>query len=261
MIERKTIDLTTVLGLIFAFALIIGAIVSGGSLGSFFNLPSVLIVILGTMAVTAVSFAGSELKATPRLFNNAIVKTISDPVIIGTQMIELSEQARKSGPLSLEGRLADLQGSPFLFKSIGLIVDGIPGDDIEQVLSSEIDADYSRTQRAISIIKRSAEVAPAMGLIGTLVGLVQMLANLEDPSTIGPAMAVALLTTFYGAVLGTMMLTPMAGKLERNANEENLTKRIYAVGAASIARQENPRRLEMLLNTILPPEKRINYFE
>ena len=135
MIERRTIDLTTVLGLIFAFALIVGAIMSGGSIGSFFNLPSVLIVILGTMAVTAVSFAGSELKVTPRLLNNAIFKKVSDPVVIGTQMIELSEQARKSGPLSLESRLGDLRGNPFLFKSVSLIVDGIPGDDIEQVLS------------------------------------------------------------------------------------------------------------------------------
>ncbi|MEM6902204.1 MAG: MotA/TolQ/ExbB proton channel family protein [Pseudomonadota bacterium] len=261
MTERRTIDLTTVLGVIFAFGLIVAAIMVGGSLGSFFNLPSVLIVVLGTMAVTAVSFAGSELKVTPTLVNNAVFRTISDPVVIGTQMIELSELARRNGPLALEQRLPELQGNRFLFKAIGLIVDGIPGDDIEQVLSSEISADYARNQRAISIIKRSAEVAPAMGLIGTLVGLVQMLANLEDPSTIGPAMAVALLTTFYGAVLGTMLLTPLAGKLERNANEENLTKRIYAVGAASIARQENPRRLEMLLNTILPPEKRINYFE
>ncbi|MBV6632147.1 MAG: MotA/TolQ/ExbB proton channel family protein [Alphaproteobacteria bacterium] len=261
MTERRTIDLTTVLGLVIAFGLILAAIMVGGSLGSFFNLPSVLIVVLGTMAVTAVSFAGSELKVTPTLVNNAVFRTISDPVVIGTQMIELSELARRNGPLALEQRLPELQGNRFLFKAIGLIVDGIPGDDIEQVLSSEISADFARNQRAISIIKRSAEVAPAMGLIGTLVGLVQMLANLEDPSTIGPAMAVALLTTFYGAVLGTMMLTPLAGKLERNANEENLTKRIYAVGAASIARQENPRRLEMLLNTILPPEKRINYFE
>jgi chemotaxis protein MotA len=261
MIERRTIDLTTVLGLLFGFALIVAAIVTGGSIGAFFNVPSILIVVLGTIAVTAISFAGSELALTPRLINNALFRTISDPQRIGTQMIELSETARRSGPLALESRLKELQGNRFLFKSVSLIVDGIPGDDIEQVLKSEIESDYSRTQRAISIIKRSAEVAPAMGLIGTLVGLVQMLANLEDPSTIGPAMAVALLTTFYGAVMGTMMLTPLAGKLERNATEENLTKRIYAVGAASIARQENPRRLEMLLNTILPPEKRINYFE
>lgn len=261
MNERRTIDLTTVLGLLFASTLIVAAIITGGSIGSFFNLPSVLIVVLGTMAVTAISYAGSELANTPKLFGNALFRTISDPTSSGTQMLELSELARRSGPLALEGRLKDLQGNPLLLKSVALVVDGIPGDDIEQVLRSEIDSERSRTDRTISILKRSAEVAPAMGLIGTLVGLVQMLANLSDPSTIGPAMAVALLTTFYGAVMGTMVLTPLAGKLERNAAEDMLDKQIYAVSAASIARQENPRRLEMLLNTILPPDKRINYFE
>ena len=100
-----------------------------------------------------------------------------------------------------------------------------------------------------------------MGLIGTLVGLVQMLGNLDDPSSIGPAMAVALLTTFYGAILATMVFNPLASKLERNSDAEAMVNQIYAIGATSISRQENPRRLEMMLNTILPPVKRVNYFD
>ena len=100
-----------------------------------------------------------------------------------------------------------------------------------------------------------------MGLIGTLIGLVQMLGNLEDPSSIGPAMAVALLTTFYGAVLANMFFLPLANKLERNSLVEHRVNHIYALGAASISRQENPRRLELLLNTILPPAQRVNYFD
>ena len=100
-----------------------------------------------------------------------------------------------------------------------------------------------------------------MGLIGTLVGLVQMLAQLEDPSAIGPSMALALLTTFYGAILGTVILGPLAAKLERNSNDEALSKNLVLMTMSSIARQENPRRLEMLLNSELPPEKRIKYFE
>ena len=99
-----------------------------------------------------------------------------------------------------------------------------------------------------------------MGLIGTLVGLIQMLGNLEDPSTIGPAMAVALLTTFYGAILANMVFTPLASKLERNASEDTLINHLYVMASASIGRQENPRRLEMLLNTILPPGHRVEYF-
>jgi len=111
------------------------------------------------------------------------------------------------------------------------------------------------------VLRKAAEFAPAMGLIGTLIGLVQMLGNLDDPSTIGPAMAVALLTTFYGAVLANMVFSPMASKLERNSAEESMVNTIYMMGAASIGRQENPRRLEMLLNSILPPGKRVQYFD
>jgi chemotaxis protein MotA len=110
-------------------------------------------------------------------------------------------------------------------------------------------------------MKKAGDIAPAMGLIGTLIGLVQMLGNLDDPSSIGPSMAVALLTTFYGAVLANMVFMPLAAKLERNSGEEELLNSVYMVGAVSIGRQENPRRLEMLINSILPPSKRVSYFD
>ena len=128
-------------------------------------------------------------------------------------------------------------------------------------MGQEVDALLERHRRAASIIRRGSEVAPAMGLIGTLVGLVQMLAQLDDPSSIGPAMAVALLTTFYGAILGTIVLGPLSGKLERNSNSEAMIKNLVLTAMGSIARQENPRRLEMLLNSELPPDKRIRFFD
>ena len=106
-----------------------------------------------------------------------------------------------------------------------------------------------------------AEFSPAMGLIGTLIGLVQMLGNLQDPANIGPSMAVALLTTFYGAVLANMVFMPLAAKLERNSSEETLISTIYMMGASSVGRQENPRRLENLINSIVSPEDRIQYFD
>ena len=111
------------------------------------------------------------------------------------------------------------------------------------------------------VLRKMGEFSPAMGLIGTLVGLVQMLGHLDDPSTIGPSMAVALLTTFYGAVLANIVFLPLASKLERNSAEETLVNNVYLMGAASIGRQENPRRLEMLLNSVLPPAKRVRYFD
>ena len=142
-----------------------------------------------------------------------------------------------------------------------MVVDGSNGDEIEKVLKEKINAIANRHGKSVSVIRKLAEVSPAMGLIGTLVGLVQMLGNLDDPSTIGPSMAVALLTTFYGAVLSNMVFSPLATKLERNSAEEALLNTIYITGVTSIGRQENPRRLEMLLNTLLPPAQRVQVFD
>jgi len=132
---------------------------------------------------------------------------------------------------------------------------------VERIMQSELQATTERHARAVGMLRKAAEISPAMGLIGTLVGLVQMLGTLEDPSTIGPSMAVALLTTFYGAILANLVFTPLASKLERNSTEDALMNEMYVMAAASIARQENPRRLEMLLNTVLPPENKIVYFQ
>jgi len=140
-------------------------------------------------------------------------------------------------------------------------VDGSEPDEVERIMQSELQATTERQTRAVGMLRKAAEISPAMGLIGTLVGLVQMLGTLEDPSTIGPSMAVALLTTFYGAILSNLVFTPLASKLERNSAEDALMNEMYVMAAASIARQENPRRLEMLLNTILPPENKVVYFQ
>jgi chemotaxis protein MotA len=128
-------------------------------------------------------------------------------------------------------------------------------------MRKDMNATIGRHQKGANIMKKAGDIAPAMGLIGTLIGLVQMLGNLDDPSSIGPSMAVALLTTFYGAVLANMVFMPLAAKLERNSGEEELLNSVYMVGAVSIGRQENPRRLEMLINSILPPSKRVSYFD
>ena len=141
-----------------------------------------------------------------------------------------------------------------------MLLEGATSDEIEPFMQGEMQAAARRQIRTVSVLRKAAEISPAMGLIGTLVGLVQMLGNLSDPSTIGPSMAVALLTTFYGAVLANMVFTPLASKLERNSSEEALINQIHVMAATSIGRHENPRRLEMMLNTILPPDHRIEYF-
>ena len=233
----------------------------GNSDANFFNGPSFLIVILGTMAATSVAYTGDELKHVPGIIGRTIVRRVQRPGRMARQLLDLSVISRQAGIQALTNYDSELRKDPFLHRAAQLVTDGFTSQDIVNVLGQEVDTLVQRHKRSASIMRRASEIAPAMGLIGTLVGLVQMLAQLSDPSSIGPAMAVALLTTFYGAILGTIVLAPLAAKLERNSNDEATVKNLILTAMISIARQENPRRLEMLLNSELPPEEQVRYFD
>ena len=254
-------DLATVLGLTAGFVLLVTAMVLGGSPTSFIDARAMLIVVGGTFAVTAICFSLQEMIRAQRIILKTLVYQGGEPRGAAIRILRLAETARKEGVLALQNGVGSLRHTPFLYKAMTLVVDGTPADEVERILSNEIAAIKTRHVKGASVLRKAAEISPAMGLIGTLVGLVQMLGNLDDPSTIGPSMAVALLTTFYGAVLGTMVFSPLASKLDRNSGEELLLNKIYLMGAGSISRQENPRRLEMLLNTVLPPAERVKYFD
>jgi chemotaxis protein MotA len=258
---RPSLDLATLLGALGAFAMISAAMVLGGSPGSFIDVPAMLIVVGGTFMVTTISYTFGEVMRAQSVMLRALMYHTQNPRAAAMQMLALAEEARAKGPLGLQNHLDGLRYDAFLHKAIALVVDGTPGDEVERVLTTEVEATTLRHLKSAGVLRRAGEVAPAMGLIGTLVGLVQMLGNLEDPSTIGPSMAVALLTTFYGAILANMVFLPLANKLDRNSGIEAMVKQIFAVGAASIGRQENPRRLEMTFNTILPPAQRVQYFD
>ena len=221
------------------------------------NPPSILIVIGDVRRDNHVFLVG-EMSA-PKIALKAIATTSRDPSDAAVQVLQVAEMARKNGVLSLQGALEDFKEEPFLYKGMAMVVDGTPGEEVENIMRRDMMATLQRHGKGGAILKKMAEFAPAMGLIGTLIGLVQMLGNLQDPASIGPSMAVALLTTFYGAVLANMVLMPMASKLERNSEEALVNS--YVLGAASIGRQENPRRLEMLLNSVLSPAKRVAYFD
>ena len=254
-------SLTTVIGLLAGFALVIAAMFWGGSPASFVDGPALLIVFGGTFAVTLASFSLTDMGRAAGAIGQVIMRRHHNPSLAAYEVIELAERARNDGVLGLQERLAKLKTEPFLIKAMSLVVDGTPGETVESILRREVDTNAGRQQTSADVFRKAAEISPAMGLIGTLVGLVQMLGNLNDPTTIGPAMAVALLTTFYGAVLANMVFAPLATKLERSSDGEVLVHNVYLVGAASIGRQENPRRLEMLLNAMLPPTHRIQYFD
>ena len=254
-------DMVTILGLTFAMGLIGMAIAMGGTDANFINGPSILIVILGTMAATAVSYTPDELKRTGKILGKSAFRRIQSPGKLAKALMDFSVVGRKKGVLALGQFEGEVKKEPFLSNAMQLVVDGYEADYIDSVLTNEIESLVERHKRAASITRRASEVAPAMGLIGTLVGLVQMLANLESPETIGPSMAVALLTTFYGAILGTIIMAPLSVKLEKNSSDEALIKSLIRDAAVSIAKQENPRQLEMRLNSELPPSERIQYFK
>ena len=254
-------DLTTILGLALTFLLLAGAIALGRSDANFFNVPSILIVVLGTLTVTSISYTWEELKKAWGVIGHSFFYARVEPRVMAKQLLDITMVARKKGYLALSTLEPDLRKNPYLARAVQIVTDGYNADDIERVLLQDLDALQERHRRSASILRRAAEVAPAMGLIGTLIGLVQMLADLENPDSIGPAMAVALLTTFYGAIMGMAVLAPMAAKLERNSNDEALLRSMTITAMTSIARQENPRRLEMLLNSELPPDQRIVYFD
>lgn len=254
-------DIATVLGTVVGFGLVVAAIATGGSITAFIDVPSVLIVIGGTFAITMVSFSLGEILKGQTLMLKAVFGKAPDHAAAALQVLELADMARKNGVLGMQENLKNLDDVPFLQKALALVVDGTPGDDVEKMMKQEIKGMKTRHERSVGILRQAATVAPAMGLIGTLVGLVQMLGNLDDPNSIGPSMAVALLTTLYGAILANMVFSPMAGKLERNSAEEVALMNVYVMGAGSIGRQENPRRLETMLNTQLAPSKRVQFFD
>ncbi len=253
-------DIATLLGLLLGFGLVGGAIASGGSMGAFIDVPSILIVICGTFAITMVSYTLPEMIKAQGLYMKTLFFKMADPIESCKQLLEMAQKARANGLLAIQEDVDKLDDE-FLKSSLTQAVDGANPEVVEGLMKADTANMVDRHEKGYGILLKAAEVAPAMGLIGTLIGLVQMLGNLSDPSAIGPAMAVALLTTMYGAVIANMVFMPLAGKLELNSQKEYLVRKIYMTGVLSIVRQENPRQLEVMLNTLLPPAQRIQFFD
>lgn len=258
---RIGLDLATLAGLACGLGLIAVAVVLGGAAGSFLNLPALLIVVGGTLSATVICFSFADVLHTARLAAGAVVAPSRSPADAAAEVLTLAESARRHGILPLQRLLPQLDAEAFLHKGLACLIDGLTPADLQTILVRDLQANGERGGIGAQVLRRAAEFAPAMGLIGTLIGLVQMLGRLDDPSAIGPSMAVALLTTLYGAVLANLVLAPLAAKLDRNAAAAALIGQIQLVGLLSIARQENPRQLEILLNTMLPPGQRLHHFD
>lgn len=246
-------DIATLFGIIIGFSLVIGAIVLGGTTAIFINIPGMMIVLGGSFAATCVNFPVGEIaqsiKAAIKIFGSR--KTTTNEVV--NTMMRIAEISRREGLLALENIKTQ---NPFLKKACLLIADNADADVIRDALRIEIASMKKRHAISQDVFRKLATYSPSFGMIGTLIGLVQMLSRLSDPSAIGPAMAVALLTTFYGTIMSTLIFQPLAGKLKSRSLHESLHLEIIFEGAKCILENNNPRIVYDKLSSFVPPRER-----
>jgi chemotaxis protein MotA len=229
------------------------SITSGGPFSIFVNTPSLMVVVGGTLGVTLMRISLADFLGSFKVGMKGLFNKMEDPVSIIEEAVELANVARKEGILALEGKEI---GDPFLEKGIGLCIDGHSPEIVNKLLSQEINQGIQRHDMGADMFKAMATYAPAMGMIGTLIGLVQMLANMSDPASIGPAMAIALLTTLYGAVIANAFAGPLADKLLLISAYEKRNKTIILESIAAIQEGTNPRVMQQMLNAFIAEGKR-----
>jgi chemotaxis protein MotA len=247
------VDLATLLGFLIAWSVIIATIALGAAASTFLNTPSFMIVIGGTFAVVMMRFTLKQFIGSMKTATKAFLHKSEDPSEIIASVVQLASIARKEGLLALERQEVK---NPALALGIRMLVDGHEPSVVRKALNTEMNETVNRHTIGQQIFQQIGDAGPAMGMIGTLVGLVQMLSNMSDPKSIGPAMAVALLTTLYGAMLANMFALPIADKLALRSNEELMSKSIIIESVMGIQEGQNPKVLEELLKNYLPSSKR-----
>ena len=253
------LDHATLFGALSAFGLVFLAIALGGGLSSFLDIKSLLIVLGGTIGATLVAFPMEELTRTLGIIRPAFFPDDSSAQERIHRLLEIANRARRNGALSLQ---ADIyrESDPFLMKCIELLVDGLKPHEIKKTLEIDLSFLEDRNRRGAELFQTMGTIAPAMGLVGTLIGLVQMLQHLDNPAAVGPAMSLALLTTFYGAILAYIICFPIAAKLRARSREEAMLKEMSIEGVLCILEGLNPRILEQRLLSFLPPEQRVSQY-
>lgn len=245
-------DIATVVGFAAGTALLIITVLLTGDVTVFFDLPSVVLVFGGTLSATLINFPLSDVLSTFNTLKNAFIhKTVNTELLI-QRLVEFATVARREGILALEAHASKAEDT-FMQKSIQLAIDGTAPELIKDILTTEIAFMEDRHSMGQSVLSAMAAFAPAFGMIGTLIGLVAMLATLDDPSKIGAGMAVALLTTLYGALLANMIFLPSVGKLKVRTATELLQKEIIIEGILSIQSGDNPRVVEQKLKAFVAP--------
>ncbi len=250
-------DIATLIGLMSGFSLVIIAIIMGGSPAMFINIPSILIVVGGTLAAVLINYPLRDVLGVMGTVKNAFFEKSVSPESLIEKIVEFATIARREGILALESQAGEVEDE-FLQKSIQLAIDGTAPELIKDILSTEIAFMEDRHAMGQSILTAAGAFAPAFGMIGTLIGLVNMLATLDDPSSLGAGMAVALITTLYGAIMANIVFLPTAGKLKVKTSNELLAKEIVIEGILSIQSGDNPRIVEQKLKSFIAPALRDN---
>lgn len=249
-------DIATIIGLTLGVGLILASIaMGGGGLMPFVNVPSLMITIGGAFSALLINFPLRNVIGVLGIVKNCFTTKLLAPAEIVTLFGELSTVARKEGLLALEKNMEEIT-DPFLTRGLELTVSGTSKEELQDVLEAEISSVDERHRTGKKILDALAAAAPAFGMIGTLIGLVQMLRTLDDPSKIGGGMATALLTTLYGAVVANLFCIPLAGKLDERNKEEMMIRELMLVGFTLLIEGQTPRAMQERLNGLLAPKQR-----
>jgi chemotaxis protein MotA len=249
-------DLASVIGMTIGFGLVLWAL--GANFMAFVDIPSIMIVVGGTIGATLLHYPLQEVLRVINVSKKAFLHKEESPADLIKTLVKFAETARREGILSLEQAAMQINDD-FLKNGITLAVDGTEPDYIREIMTTEMDNIAERHKNGAAIMEAMGAYAPAFGMIGTLIGLVIMLRNMNDPSSIGSGMAVALITTFYGAVLANLVFLPIAGKLKLRSAHELLMKELCIQGIMAIQSGDNPRIVESKLKAFLSPSKRTEF--
>ncbi|WP_300463351.1 MotA/TolQ/ExbB proton channel family protein [Desulfobacula sp.] len=248
-------DISSIIGVVSGMGFVLGTILLGGSIMMFVNIPSILIVVGGTLAASMIAYPLGDFLSIFKTAVKIFMFKLQPPDEIINNLVEISNKARKGGLLSIEG---DIQNTsdPYLAQALQMTVDGVKTADIAVIMQKKMALTKKSLDVGANIFGSMGSFAPAFGMIGTLIGLVQMLAGLDDPSSIGPKMAVAMITTFYGSVLANLFFIPMSDKLAGRNAEEITNMNIIFEGIISIREGEHPKLMEDKLNIYLGDTKK-----
>ncbi len=251
----KRFDSMTVMGILIGLGLVLLGIRLEGEIGAFWNLSGLLITIGGSFGAVMVNFRAGEIRMVLQVTRQAFIRREQSLVDLCHRFVYLSQKARREGLLVLEDELPEME-DPFTRNGLQMVIDGFEPEAIRKILLSELESIEERHELGQSLFRTWGSLAPAFGMIGTLIGLVMMLGKLEDPSAIGPGMAVALLTTFYGVLLANLVFIPLAGKLAIYSREESRRKEIIIEALLLLQSGINPRLMKEHLKAYFSPAER-----